>query len=225
MSFETREEMIESVISDVRCEIDCSQNDADYLCVLLAEIDEQDGDDLDGTIMAVEAAEVQAESILSGLRQQLERLRAAKVPSAPRGWDMVQTSIEDDDSEGEECDQLGGGCICESCTRQIVEAVGMPEDSDEDDDDDSELTRRTERAEKFYGIRNSDVVSFSTTRPVVIRRTNTGQVGTSLEYTVDGSMWSIISIHDSVFHAIGAFHGIGNHKDKNPRHYRILCES
>ena len=222
MSFETREEMIESVIGDVRCEIDCTQNDADYLCVLLAEIDEQDNDDLDGTIMAVEAAEVQTESILSALRTQLERLRAAKVPSAPRGWDVVETSIEDDDSE--ECDQLGGGCTCESCTRQIVEAVGIPEDND-DDNEEYYLTRRTDRAEKFYGIRHSDNVSFSVTRPVVIRRTNTNQMGTSLEYTVDGKMWAIVSIHDDVLNAITAYHGIPHYKDRNPRHYRILCES
>lgn len=222
MSFETREEMIESVIGDVRCEIDCTQNDADYLCVLLAEIDEQDNDDLDGTIMAVEAAEVQAESILSALRTQLERLRAAKAPSAPRGWDVVETSMpEDDDSE--ECDQLGGGCTCESCTAQIVAAVGETEDSD--DDDDSELTRRTERAEKFYGIRHNDHVSFNMARPVVIRRTNTNQTGTSLEYTVDGKMWAIVSIHDDVFRAIEAYHAIPHHKDRNPRRYRILCES
>ena len=38
------------------------------------------------------------------------------------------TAIRVEDAPETECDQLGGGCTCESCTWQITDAIGLRDD-------------------------------------------------------------------------------------------------
>lgn len=90
----------------------------------------------------------------------------------------------------------------------------------------TELTRRTPAAEAFYCIKHDDNASFHTRRPVIVYRSGTGSIGTSLEYSPTGGRnWQIVSFHGNTVEAIEAFHAIGSGKDRDPLHYRILMES
>lgn len=92
-----------------------------------------------------------------------------------------------------------------------------------------ELTRRTPEAEKHFNMQPFDVAFFHPSRLPVIMRSGSKHVGISLEYSHSGGRnWQYVSFHESVAKAIDKFAeirtGIGG-KDREPTHYRILCES
>lgn len=88
------------------------------------------------------------------------------------------------------------------------------------------LLTRTEDAERHFNLKSSDYASFHHSRPVVIRRTGTGSVGTSLEWSHSGGRnWQIVSFHASILAAIVAFRDMPAWMDRDPAHYRILHES
>jgi hypothetical protein len=89
-----------------------------------------------------------------------------------------------------------------------------------------DLTRRTPEAETFYNIKQDDYANFHEGRPVVMGRTNTGNYGTSLEYSFYGGRnWGIMSFHTTVAEALDAFSNLALGKDRDPLHYRVLKES